>query len=72
MEEAVHYVEGNVINNASEDHLTNNIRLKRDEESKKLSAFGQEFEIDVKHKKIMGLDISFKKLEDLISAVIII
>lgn len=72
MEEAVYYVKGNVLSKASEDHLTNNIRLKRDEANKKLSAFGQEFEIDVEKRKIKGLDITFKNFEDLITTALII
>jgi hypothetical protein len=72
MEEAVYYVSGNVLNKASEDHLKNNIRLKRDEQKKKLSAFGQEFDIDVEKREIKGLDITFENFEDLITTALII
>ncbi|MDR0651498.1 MAG: hypothetical protein LBG59_09185 [Candidatus Peribacteria bacterium] len=72
MEEALGYVSGTVLASATEDHLTNNLRLKRDPSTKKLSTFGQDFDIDVEKRKIIGLDIKFKKFEDLIATALII
>ena len=39
VEQALHYVEGQVLNNASEQHLRNDIRLGRDETTQTLSTF---------------------------------
>ena len=76
MKEAIGYVEGNVVNKACEDHLRNNIRLSWDESSKKLSVFGQDFEVDTSQKKLRyqgkELGIQFKTFEDLITTAMII
>jgi hypothetical protein len=61
-----------VIGQASEGHLKNHLHLERNEQSKKLSAFGKSFDVDVEKRKIAGLDIQFKSLEDLIATAIII
>lgn len=72
MEQAIPYVEGNILNKAAETHLKWNPKLNWNSASKKLSVFDQEFEIDTDNKKIKWLDIQFNKFEDLITTAWII